>query len=559
VRRLNWPKEYLKKIHSGEIVAGTKIIKLYEREVEWMDNPPKDFPFYFDEEAGQRPIDFIEKFCKHSKGKWAGKPVYLDLFQKAKLQLVFSWLEKDTGKRRVRQAIDIRGRKNGKSTETAAVELYMLIADGEGGAGIFACANKLDQSKLVFDEAVNMRAQSPALREITKKRQSDIYFPATFSTLKALAADTKTMDGLNSSMWSYDEFHEARDSKLYDVMIQSQSSREQPLAWLISTNGYVRELFFDNIYNYCEHVALWDEGFEDYRTLPFLYVLDSLEEWTNPKCWEKANPSLGRAKSIHTLTDNVEKAKRDPTFLPTLLIKDFCLPQNSNAAWLTYEAAVNEAVVPMERLEHSYAIGGCDLSATTDLTCATLLIRKPGDDNFYALQKYFLPEARVDAVESSNAREAPYKLWAEQGWLHICPGATVDFSAVTAWFVEMVEQHDIRPLWIGYDRALAGYWVEEMASAGFDMEKIAQGPFTFSYPMKRLGGLFEEHKIISNNNPMLRWCVLNTSAKSANRSGVDTIQPEKTSKSKRIDGLVSLLNAFVCYTNHEDEMSRYWR
>jgi len=251
VRRLNWPKEYLKKIHSGEIVAGTKIIKLYEREVEWMDNPPKDFPFYFDEEAGQRPIDFIEKFCKHSKGKWAGKPVYLDLFQKAKLQLVFSWLEKDTGKRRVRQAIDIRGRKNGKSTETAAVELYMLIADGEGGAGIFACANKLDQSKLVFDEAVNMRAQSPALREITKKRQSDIYFHATFSTLKALATDTRTMDGLNSSMWSYDEFHEARDSKLYDVMIQSQSSREQPLAWLISTNGYVRELFFDNIYNYC--------------------------------------------------------------------------------------------------------------------------------------------------------------------------------------------------------------------------------------------------------------------------------------------------------------------
>jgi phage terminase large subunit-like protein len=220
---------------------------------------------------------------------------------------------------------------------------------------------------------------------------------------------------------------------------------------------------------------------------------------------------------------------------------------------------VNEAVVPMERLEHSYAIGGCDLSATTDLTCASLLIRKPGDESFYVLQKYFLPEARVDAVEASSAREAPYKLWAEQGWLHICPGATVDFSAVTAWFVEMVEQHDIRPLWIGYDRALAGYWVEEMTAAGFDMEKIAQGPFTFSYPMKRLGGLFEEHKIISNNNPMLRWCVLNTSAKSANRSGVDTIQPEKTSKSKRIDGLVSLLNAFVCYTNHEDEFLRYVR
>ena len=391
------------------------------------------------------------------------------------------------------------------------------------------------------------------MRNITKKRQSDIYFPATFSKLQALAADTRTLDGLNSSVFSLDEFHEARDSKVYDVMIQSQAAREQPLAWLISTNGFMREAFFDTKYDYCTKVALWEGGFEDYRTLPLIYELDNRDEWTDPTCWEKANPGLGKIKSIDTLAENVEKAKRDPSFLPTLLTKDFNIPENSNAAWLTYEAAVNEAVVPMERLEHSYAIGGCDLSATTDLTCASLLIRKPGDDNFYVLQKYFLPEARVDTVEASSAREAPYKLWAEQGWLHICPGATVDFSAVTQWFVDMVEQHDIRPLWVGYDRALAGYWVEEMAAAGFDMERIAQGPFTFSYPMKRLGGLFEEHKIISNNNPMLRWCVLNTSAKSANRSGVDTIQPEKTSKSKRIDGLVSLLNSFVCYTNHEDE------
>jgi phage terminase large subunit-like protein len=556
---VNWPKKYLQSIQDGSIVVCKNIKAVYEREVAWMDNPPDGFPFYFDEAAGQRPIDFIEAYCKHSKGKWAGKPFLLELFQKAKLQLAYGWKEKGTNARRIREVVDIRARKNGKSAETAAVELYSLIADGEGGAEIYACANKLDQSRLVFNEAVNMRAQSEAIRAITKKRQSDIYFPATFSTLKALAADTKTMDGLNAHFFSQDEFHEARDSKLYDVMVQSQSSRHQPLAWLISTNGFVREAFFDTKYSYCEKVARWENGFEDYRLLPLLYTLDARDEWTNPDAWIKANPCLGGSKSYATLAENIAKAKRDPTFLPTILTKDCNVAENTNAAWLTYEAAVNEAVVPMERLEHSYAIGGCDLSATTDLTCASLLIRKPGDESFYVLQKYFLPESRVDTVEASSAREAPYKLWAEHGWLHICPGATVDFSAVTAWFVEMVEQHDIRPLWIGYDRALAGYWVEEMTAAGFDMEKIAQGPFTFSYPMKRLGGLFEEHKIISNNNPMLRWCVLNTSAKSANRSGVDTIQPEKTSKSKRIDGLVSLLNAFVCYVNHEDEFLRYVR
>lgn len=556
---MNWPREYLAAIQRGDIVAPANIRAVYERECGWMDDPPKDFPFYFDEGAGQRPIDFIETYCRHSKGKWAGKPFILELFQKAKLQLTYGWKEKDTGMRRFREVVDIRARKNGKSAETAAIELFALIADGEGGAEVYACANKLDQSKLVFNEAVNMRAQSEAIRSVTKKRQSDIYFPATFSTLKALASDTKTMDGLNAHFFSQDEFHEARDSKIYDVMIQSQSARQQPLAWLISTNGFIRESFFDVKHDYCEKVARWEKGYEDYRLLPILYILDDRDEWTKPECWEKANPCLGGSKSYVTLAESVEKAKRDPSFLPTLLTKDFNIPENSNTAWLTYEAAVNEKIVPMEYLEHSYAVGGCDLSATSDLTCATLLIRKPNDDDFYVLQKYFLPEARVDTVEASTAREAPYRLWAEQGWLHICEGATVDFRAVTQWFIDMVEKHDIRPLFGGYDAALSGYWIEEMREYGFDFEKIRQGPYTWTYPLKRLGGLFEDHKVISNNNPMLRWCVLNTGIKSTNPDGIASIQPVKTGKRKRIDGLVSLLNAYTCYCNHEEELSRFWR
>ena len=255
----------------------------------------------------------------------------------------------------------------------------------------------------------------------------------------------------------------------------------------------------------------------------------------------------------------LKKQKRDPTFLPTLLTKDFNIPESSNASWLTYESAVNETVVPIEFLKNSYAVGGCDLSATTDLTCATLLIKKPNDDNFYILQKYFLPQSRVDDVESNSKREAPYKLWAEQGWLNICEGATVDFHAVTQWFVDMVKTHDIRPLFGGYDAALSGYWIEEMRDFGFDFEKIRQGPFTWSYPQKRLGGLLEEHKIIYQNNPMLRWCLLNTGVKTTNKDGINSIQPVKTSSTKRIDGLVSLLNAFTCYCAHEDEYVRYIR
>ena len=554
---MNWPREYLKAIESGNEVVSIKVREVYKREVAWMDDP--DFPFVFDEAAGQRPIDFIEKFCRHYEGEWAGQKIKLDLFQKAKIQLVYGWLEKDTGFRRIREVIDIRGRKNGKSTETAAVELYSLIGDGEGGAQVWCTANKKDQAKIIFNAAVAMMQQSKMLLGILRKRQSDIYFPATFSILGAQAADSKTMDGLNAHFFSQDEWHEARTRKIYDVMKQSQTTRRQPLAWLISTNGFQREGFFDDRYDYATQVALWCEGYEDYRTLALIYELDSRDEWQDPKCWKKANPGLGTIKSYQALEQWVEDAKRDPTALPTVLTKDFNIPENTNQAWLPYDACVNETVVPIEFLEKSYAIGGCDLSATTDLTCATLLIKKPNDDNFYILQKYFLPETRVKNVEGNSAREAPYQLWSEQGHLHICDGATVDYKAVTQWFVDMVKQHDIRPLWIAYDRALAGYWVEEMTECGFDMERIAQGPFTWSYPMKRLGGLLEDHKVISQNNPMLRWCLLNTGVKTTNRDGIQSIQPVKTSATKRIDGMVSLLNAFTGYCNHEDEMNQYVR
>ena len=556
---MNWPKEYLAAIHSGEEVVSRKVRAVYERECSWMDNPPTDFPFYFDPERGEHHIEFIERFCKHSKSRMARKPVRLELFQKAKLQLVFGWVEKETDLRRFREVIDIRGRKCGKSTETAAVEWDMLLNDGEGGAEIYCTANKKDQSMIVFNEAANMRSQSPALKAITKKRQSDIYFPMAFSFIKALATDKNTMDGLNAHFFSLDEWHAAKTSQVYDDMLQSQTARDQPLAWLISSNGFVRELFFDQKYATASKIALWESGFQDYRTLPLIYELDSREEWQDPKCWAKANPGLGRIKSIATLAAYVEKAKREPSFLPTVLAKDFNIPENSEQTWLAYEDVVNEAVVDMEYLRKSYAIGGCDLSATTDLTCATLLIRKPGDPKIYVLQKYFIPEARVSKTEQSSNMEAPYRLWAKDNWIEICPGASVDFHAVTEWFVHMVKEWSIRPLWICYDRALSGYWVPEMVEYGFEMEKVAQGPFTWAYPMKDLGGALENKMVVYQNNPVLRWCLNNTAKKSTNEKGVESIQPVKKASNLRIDGMVSLLNAWVGYSRHIDEYMSYLR
>ena len=555
----NWPKLYLDKIRAGEIPVSEKVRAVYERECRWMDAPPENFPYVFVPELGQYYIDYMEKFCRQSKGRAGGQLIRFELFQLAKLQLVFGWVEKDTGLRRFREVIDIRGRKNGKSTETAAVMHAMLEIDGENGPEIYCVANSRDQADAVYTECVNMRAQSPALQRITKKRRGDIYCPANFGFIQSLAAKTDTLDGKNAHFVAQDEPHEQRTRKLYDVMKQSQSVREQPLYWIISTNGFVREGFFDLKYAEASSIALWQDGFQDYTVLALIYELDRREEWTDERCWIKANPGLGTIKSWKTMREFVAAAMRDPSFLPTVLTKDFNIPENSAESWLRFEDIVNETVVPMDYLEHSYAIGGCDLSATTDLTCATLLILKPDDPNCYVLQKYFLPEGRLEQLQETNDREAPYQRWAELGWLHICRGRTVDYNDVTAWFVEMVQEHDIRPLWICYDAALSGYWAPQMEETGFVMEKIRQGPITWTYPMKLLGGALQEHRVIYQNNPILRWCLANTAKKSTNRDGIESIQPVKCASNRRIDGMVSLLNAWVGLQKHTNEFIPYLR
>lgn len=550
---MNWPKEYLEMIRSGDEVVSTKVKEVYEREVEFMKNPPKDFPYYFDPERGEHHIGFMEKFCRQSKGSKAKQLIKFEPFQKAKMQLVFGWVEKGTNFRRFREVDDLRGRKCGKSTETAAVEWDVALNDNEYGAEIYCTANKKDQAKIIYNECVNMRSQSNALAAVSKKRQSDIYIEAYMSFIMALASDTSTMDGLNTHFFSLDEFHAAKNRNLYDIMFQSMTARDQPLAWLISTNGFVRDGFFDEVYEYASNVAMWTPGYQDLRLLPLIYELDKREEWEAPECWAKANPGLGKIKKVKTLAEFVQKAHKQPSFLPTVLTKDFNIAENSAESWLSLETITNKTVVPIDQLRNSYAVGGCDLSSTTDLTCATLTIRKPGDSRFFVLQKYFIPKNKIKNGEHSDKREAPYKKWAEQGWLSVSEGATVNFHDVTEWFVMMVKEYNIRPLWIGYDAALSGYWREEMEEYGFAMEKIRQGPFTWTYPMKELEGMFEERRVVYNDNPMLRWCLSNTGKKSLNKDGIESIQPVKVNTNRRIDGSVSLLNSYTCFKNHEEE------
>lgn len=547
---MNYVREYWRKIESGEIVTSRRVKAVYGRLMAEMDSPAADSPYYFDEETGERPIIFIERFCKQSQGT-LGAPLRLELFQKAFIQTLFGWLLKETGYRRFRETLFLVGRKNGKSTLLAALALYMLVADYEGAAEIYSVATKKDQARKTLTEAVNMVKQSPELRAIIKKRRNDIYFPATASTFEALASDSNTLDGLNSHAVIIDELHAIRDRNLYEVMKQSTSSRRQPLVIMITTSGTVRESVFDNLYGLACDIA--DGKVTEDTFLPVLYELDARAEWTDPQAWIKANPGLGTIKQYATLAAFVERAKKNPEDLPGVLCKDFNVPETSASVWLSFEDIKNDATFTMQDVYNTYAIGGCDLSATTDLTCATLLIRRSREDEtVYVLQHYFIPQKRIDQLDEHNSQEAPYKIWAERELLTICDGARVDYSAVTAWFCQMRDEFKIDAFAVGYDRALAGYWVGEMKANGFDMRAVAQGPFTWSQPMREMGAAFADKKVNYNRNPVLVWCLSNTAVK---KSGVNNIQPVKVSDRRRIDGAVSLLNAWVIYVrDNEDYM-----
>lgn len=555
---MNYVKEYYNQIKKGIAIVPKEVHAQYKRLCEEMGHEKEDsFPFYFDEDVGNHAIEFIETFCKHYQGEHAGELVQLELFQKAFVQSLFGWLEKETGYRRYREYFFEVPRKHGKSFLSACIAVYMLVADGEDGAEIYSAATKLDQAKIIYNAAKNIIDQSEELRALVKSTREGLSFKMTRSIMKALPNESKSLDGLNIHFAALDEIHEQRDRNMYDVLKQGMKARRQPLMGSITTSGFYREGLYDNLHDYACDIATGVK--KDDRMLPVVYKLDELEEWMNPQMWIKANPGLGTIKSYVQLADDVERAKQDASYLPTLLVKDFNMKQNEQSAWLSFESIVNETPINMEYLKKSYAIGGCDLSATTDLTCATLLVRKPHDKNIYILQHYFLPQSKIDKLELTQSKEAPYKIWADNGWLTINEGAAVDYSKVTEWFVRMVKEFDIRPLWICYDRALSGYWVPEMEGYGFQMEKTAQGPFTWSQPMKEMGAAFEEHNVIYDNNPILRWCLANTAKKSQNKDGIETIQPVKIQQARRIDGTVSLLNAWVGYVKHFDEYVAYLR
>lgn len=543
--------DYWEWMNDNRIKVSTKVYKTYEYIIKFLEDP--DSEWEYDEKRANHAINFIEKFCKHSKGKMGGKPFILELWQKAKVAATFGIVHKITGERKYQRVVLIVARKNGKSTLSAAEGLYLFIADGEPGAEIYSVATKKDQAKIIWLEAKRMVKKSPALSKRIKPLVAELTCEINDGIYKPVGRDSDTLDGLNVHGATMDEIHAWTDKNLYDVIVDGTSARDEPLILITTTAGTVRENVYDDIYDEAERTinGYFDpDGYKDERSLFLVYELDDRKTWKNEETWMQANPGLGTIKKTDALRDKVNKAKANTKLVKNLLTKDFDIPETTSEAWLTFETIDNRDTFDIKELKPRYCIGGIDLSATTDLTCATIVFRIPDDDNIYIKQMYWLPSDLIEL--RSQEDKIPYNIWEERGLLRRSGTNKVDYKDVTKWFLEVQNEMDCYIFRIGYDRWSAGYLVDELEQTfGKITVPVAQGAKTFSNPMKRLESDLKAKKVNYENNPITKWNLSNAAIKTDSN---DNIALVKTSNPRRrIDGVASLMDALVVYEDNFDE------
>lgn len=543
-------EQYFTDVLDGRIVACKKMRQVARILLDRYAHPGR---YHFDAGTAARHVDFIEKICKQPSGK-INRPIILQPFQKARLEAIFGFVD-DDGMRQYREVLTIEGRKNGKTTESSCVELDMLINDHEGAPQIYNVATKRDQAVLGYDACCKMRLQSPLLRKHIRKRTGDLYYPRNMGYIKPLASNTNGLDGLDTHCGVVDELAAIKNRDLYDLVIQSMSARQQPLLFCNTTNGFIRGGIFDAQY---EYAAKWLRGeIVNDHFLAFVYELDDPEEWDDPAMWIKANPGLGTIKKLETLEGFVQKAKDDPAFKPTVMVKDFNIPQTSAGAWLTFEDTVS-GKADLGDYKFDYCIGGFDAADTTDLNAATALCMRPGDDKIYRRSMYWIPQSVIDEQNKKGSRAGrdivPYELWIQQGWMRTCPGNKCEKRIFLDWFRELRDNEDLYPAYIGYDP----WHISDDLLAEFRgefgprcMVPIRQGAISLSEPMKEAKADLQAKRVIFDS-PVDQWCLINTHV----RQDVNgNIQPQKSlDRTQRIDGTAAFLDAYKVL---KDRMGEY--
>ncbi len=544
-------KEYWEQIQNGTTLVSKKVYEQYEQIASWIDNDYGEW-FYSNKRANH-VIEFAENYCCHSKGKMAGKKIELELWEKAYLASVYGFIDIE-GFRKHQRVVLIVGKKNGKSLLDSIMALYGLVGDSEGGPECYAVATKKDQAKIVWLEAKRMVRKSPTLRKRIKTLVGEISSEFNDGIFKALASDSDSLDGLNVHVVVMDEWHQWKSGRaLYNIMADGTSARDQPLIIMTSTAGTIREDIFDEIYEEAEiqlnNYKLKNEV--DDRTLFYIYELDKKDEWRDANNWIKANPGIGTIKKLVALQDKAKRVDNNPKLEKNFVCKEFNIRETSAESWLDFATLNNTATYDIKALKPRYGMGGIDLGATTDLTCATIIFNVIDDPILYVKQMYWLPTDLFDQRVKED--KIPYDIWLDHGHIRLSGENKVDYKDVTKWFLEVQQENDIYITKIGYDSWSSTYLVDELKQnfGKATTEAVIQGPKTFSSPLKRVESDLAAKKINYNNNPIFKWCLSNSAIK---RDTNDNIALIKTSNQRRrIDGTASFMDAFIVYENNFDE------
>ncbi|MGI8351684.1 terminase large subunit [Niallia circulans] len=529
ILRTTW---YAEQVVKGKIKASKKNIKACQRHLNDLKRQgTEDFPWVFDEEKAHRPIRYIEKFCRPSKGDY--KSLVLQSWQHFVIGSLYGWVHKDTGHRRFREGLIFIGRKNGKTTMISGLANYAVSKDNEPGARVYVLANTKQQAGELFDESRAMVQKSPVLRKRLRENQKGIFYDKTQSRIEPRASDSKKLDGLNTHLGIFDEIHEFKNFKLINVIKKSRAARKQPMILYITTAGY--QLEGPLVQNYEIATDVLDGVIDQDRKFYFMAELDSVEEVESPEMWIKANPNMGVSLDLPTLIDDWNNDKVIPSEKNDWITKQFNIfVDNDEMSFVGIEILKrNDKMIELSDLIGQEAIGGYDLSSVEDFTSACLEFPL-SDGSVYSLSHSWVPQAKVDKDnESINFKE-----FEEKGWLTIIPGEYVKHEYVYDWFIEKSKDYFIKK--ITYDPANAYRLNEDLKTYGFDTIPVRQGHFTLSPALKDVRQLLLDGKVISNKNRLFRWYMNNVKL-IEDRNG--NFLPSKQSKYRKIDGFAAFLNS----------------
>lgn len=544
---------YLMGVLNGSITAGKKMRKLAKKMLPRIREGHKGWRF--DVDKALRPVKFIETHCYMPSGK-IGVPMILEQYERMIVELIFGFVDCE-GLREFQEALIEVARKNGKTTLCAAINLYMLTSDGEGAPQCYNAASNGAQAALCFGATWKMVQQSKTLRKyvtkgtVAERDATGLRFQPNLGYLITVAGRGDHLDGLDVHYAVIDELAASKDRAVYDLMKQGTSAREQPLIFEISTQGYIRENIWDR---QLEYANKWlDDQIEDDRFIGILFELDDREEMWDEEAWYKANPGLGTVKKLETMRSYANKAKNDPSFVPTFLTKDLNLPSNQATAFLTFEEAVNKETFEFDPTQFPYCVLGIDAADTIDLNAATALFMRPGDDRIYRRSMYWIAEEQVKINSNSFKQRdgVPYDEWAARGLIRIVQGNKVDRRVFLDWIQELADE-GLYTYAVGYDP-----WHMDVIETELKMmvgetrcERVRQGAPTLSQPMKQLKADMRDGRIVNNHNPVDEWCNLNLAVNTDTNDNVTPVK--KAGATSRIDGYMALICAYITLHRHMD-------